>query len=163
MSVPRSKNVLVLGLGNTLLADDGVGVHVVRRLALVPATPPWLRAVDGGTMGFRLTNILVDCGNVLIIDAADFAAPPGTIRLIDADALARHVAWCKKSSAHEAGLADLLSLLGLEAFSPRHLALLAIQPWIIDWGDTLSDSVAKAVGPACAMVKTVVIDWRRDQ
>jgi Ni,Fe-hydrogenase maturation factor len=74
MSVPRSKNVLVLGLGNTLLADDGVVVHVVRRLALDPATPPWVRAVDGGTMGFRLTSILVDCGNVLIIDAADFAA-----------------------------------------------------------------------------------------
>jgi len=162
MSVPRSKNVLVLGLGNTLLADDGVGVHVVRHLALDPATPPWVRAVDGGTMGFRLTSILVDGDDVLIIDAADFSAAPGAIRLLDKQTLAAHVARLKKTSAHEAGLADLLGLLQLEEFSPRHLALLAIQPWIIDWGETLSDSVAKAVGPACAMVKTVVIDWRRD-
>jgi len=154
-------DVLVLGLGNILLADDGVGVHVVRRLTADAATPPWVRAVDGGTAGFRLTSILADAGDVLIIDAADFSAAPGAIRLLDADVLAEHVARARKTSAHEAGLADILGLMRMEDFSFRHLAVLAIQPRMIDWGETLSDEVAKAVGVACALVKQTVIEWRR--
>jgi hydrogenase maturation protease len=160
MSASLSKDVLVLGLGNTLLADDGVGVHVIRRLILEAATLPWLRVVDGGTMGFRLTSLLSDGGDVLIIDASDFGAPPGTIRLIGAESLAGHIARDKKSSAHEAGLADLLSLLRLEDIIPRHLAVLAIQPQEIGWGETLSDPVGKAVGPACTMVRSTAIAWR---
>jgi hydrogenase maturation protease len=162
MDLLPNNNVLVLGLGNTLLADDGVGVHVVRRLTADAATPPWVRAVDGGTMGFRLTSILANGGDVLIIDAADFSAAPGAIRLLHEEALADHVARVRKTSAHEAGLADLLGLLKLEASLPRRLAVLAIQPQNIDWGETLSGPVARAVGPACAMVKKTVIEWRRE-
>lgn len=158
MNVPRNESVLVLGIGNTLLADDGVGVHVVRRLAQ-DAPPPWLRVVDGGTMGFRLTSILSGAENVLIVDAADFSAAPGTIRLMDAATLAAYVGRAKKSSAHEAGLADLLSLARLENFAPRHLAVLAIQPEIVDWRDTLSGPVENAIAPACAMIRTTIIDW----
>ncbi len=152
---------MVLGLGNTLLADDGVGVHVVRRLTADAATPPWVRAIDGGTAGFRLTSILADAADVLIIDAADFAAAPGAIRLLDEGMIVDHMAQARKTSAHEAGLVDLLSLLRLENVAPRRLAVLAIQPRIIDWSENLSDEVEKAVAPACAMVKKTVIEWRR--
>ena len=161
MSAAANNDILVLGLGNTLLTDDGAGVHVVRRLTADAATPPWVRVVDGGTMGFRLTHILSDAAHVLIIDAADMSAPPGSIRLIDKEALAAHVARAKRTSAHEAGLADLLGLLRLENILVRHLALLAIQPQTIDWGVALSVPVAKAVGPACAMVRSTVAAWRR--
>jgi hydrogenase maturation protease len=154
-----SKDVLVLGLGNTLLADDGVGVHVVRRLAADAALPAWVRAVDGGTMGFRLTAMLSGAGDVLIIDAADIGLAPGTIRMLDETTLDAHVANGKRTSAHEAGLADLLCLARLENFGPRHLAVLAIQPQVIDWRETLSDSVENAVAPACAMATTTIMDW----
>ncbi len=152
--------MLVLGLGNTLLADDGVGVHVVQRLSADAGTPRWLVPVDGGTMGFRLAGLLCGAGDVLIIDAADMAAAPGTIRLLEADALGDYVAQGKRSSAHEAGLADLLGLMRLENFRPRHLAVLAIQPEVIDWRDTLSASVQKALGPACALVNSTALEWR---
>jgi hydrogenase maturation protease len=159
MNLQRNESALVLGIGNTLLADDGVGVHVVRRLAQDAATPAWLRVVDGGTMGFRLTSVLSGADNVLIVDAADFAAAPGTICLLDAETLAAHLGRGTRSSAHEAGLADLLSLARLENFTPRHLAVLAIQPRLVDWGETLSDPVAKAVMPACAMIQKTIMDW----
>jgi hydrogenase maturation protease len=161
MSAIRSSNVLVLGLGNTLLGDDGVGVHVVRRLRSDAATPPWVRLVDGGTMGFRLTRLMGSAGEVLIIDAANLSEAPGTIRLLDAQTLAAHVGRDKKSSAHEAGLADLLTLARLENFAPRHLAVLAIQPLTIDWRETLSEPVEKAVNPACEMIRTTILDWCR--
>lgn len=154
-------DVLVLGLGNTLLADDGVGVHIVRRLTADAATPPWVRAVDGGTAGFRLTGILADASDVLIIDAAEFSASPGTIQMLNEGALADYTARVRKTSAHEAGLADLLGLIRLEEFLFRHLAVLAIQPGMIGWGEALSDEVAKAVGPACAIVKKTAVEWRQ--
>jgi hydrogenase maturation protease len=154
-----SKDVLVLGLGNTLLADDGVGVHVVRRLAADAALPAWVRAVDGGTMGFRLTSILSKAGSVLIIDAANIGLEPGAIRLLDTKTLDAHVANGNRTSAHEAGLADLLSLARLGNFGPRHLAVLAIQPQMIAWGERLSDPVENAVLPACAMAAATINDW----
>jgi hydrogenase maturation protease len=161
MNGSPSKNALVLGIGNILLADDGVGVHVIRRLCADEALPSWARAVDGGTMGFRLTGVLHAAGDVLIVDATDFGAAPGAIRLLDKETLAAHVAGSKKTSAHEAGLGDLLNLLRLENVSPRHLAVLAIQPRIVDWGERLSEPVAKAVDLACALAKLTVTDWYR--
>jgi hydrogenase maturation protease len=151
---------MVLGLGNTLLADDGVGVHIVRRLSADAATPPWIRPVDGGTMGFRLTSLLRDTGAVLIIDAADLSAAPGTMRLLDKAALGRHVARTKTSSAHEAGLADLLGLMRLEDIVPIYLAVLAIQPFVVGWGDRLSAPVEAIVPPACMMVTACASEWR---
>jgi hydrogenase maturation protease len=160
MLTAANKQVLALGLGNTLLADDGVGVHVVRRLAADATTPPWIRAVDGGTMGFRLTSILHDADDLLIIDAADFAAAPGTIRVLDGEALAAAAARTQRTSAHEAGLADLFMLLRLEDYAPRHLAVLAIQPLTIDWGEELSAPVAKSVDSACMFVRRISTGWR---
>ncbi len=155
-------SVLVLGLGNRLLADDGAGVHVVRRLLEDRATPPWVRAVDGGTMGFRLTSLLEDNLDVLVVDAAELSEQPGTIRLIGAQALADHVAKAKRTSAHEAGLADLLSLVRLQDLTLRHLAVLAIQPQVIDWGETLSAPVANAIAPACHIVIETAAAWCRE-
>lgn len=158
--MPASPNtVLVLGLGNTLLCDDGIGIHIIRRLTADTATPFWLTAIDGGTMGFRLTTLLTGATDILIIDAADLAAPPGTIRLIDAAALASHLTTTKKTSAHEAGLADLLTLMRLENILPRNLALLAIQPRSIDWGETLSDDVKKSICPACSLINSTAAAW----
>jgi len=163
MDAAQNHDVLVLGLGNTLLTDDGVGVHVVRRLSEDATTPLWVRAVDGGTMGFRLTSVLNTGGDVLIVDAADFDAPPGTIRLLDAEALAIHVVRSKRTSAHEAGLADLLGLMRMENIVPRRLSVLTIQPLSIAWGETLTEPVANAVGPACELIKSIAMDWHGGQ
>ena len=141
---PAKNRVLVLGLGNTLLTDDGVGVHVARQLGCDPATPNWIQPLDGGTLGFRLLGTLSRADAVLIIDAAQLGAPAGTIRLFDRDELVRHIGRSDRSSAHEAGLADLLTLARLEGFRPKYLALLGIQPQTIDWGETLSPPVAAA-------------------
>jgi hydrogenase maturation protease len=151
--------VLVLGLGNTLLADDGVGIHIIRSLARDPMTPPCIRPVDGGTLGFRLLEQISRAEAVLIIDAAQLDAPAGTVRLLDRQQLAVHVRSSGRLSAHEAGLADLLTLARLEGFAPRHLALLAIQPQTIDWGETLSPQVASAATLACQRAVQTVLGW----
>lgn len=151
--------VLVLGLGNTLLADDGVGIHIVRSLARDPATPLCLRPVDGGTLGFRLLEQLARAEAVLMIDAAQLGAAAGTVRLLDRNELAQYAGRTGRKSAHEAGLADLLTLARLEGFSPRHLALLGIQPQTLDWGESLSPAVAAAAAVACRLAVQTALGW----
>lgn len=153
-------SVLVLGLGNTLLADDGAGVHVVRRLAADPATPACLRPLDGGTLGFRLLDVLARSTDVILVDAGQFDAAAGTLRLIGSDALAGHVTRCGRTSAHEAGLIDLLTLARLDGWTPKRLALLCIQPNRVDWGEELSGPVARALPAACRTVVRTALAWQ---
>ncbi len=155
-----SQGVLVLGLGNTLLADDGVGVHVARRLASDPNAPAGLRAVDGGTLGFRLMGELTQSDAVLIVDAAQFGEPSGALRLLDQNALREHVSRGERMSAHEAGLVDMLTLAWLEGWAPARLALLGIQPQRIGWGEQLSEPVARSVPAACRAVVGTILTWQ---
>jgi hydrogenase maturation protease len=153
-------DVLVLGIGNTLLADDGVGVHVVRHLASDPDTPSCLRPLDGGTLGFRLMGTLTQSDSVILIDAAQLDAPAGTLRLLDGHMLADHVSRGGRMSAHEAGLVDLLALARLTGWIPTHLVLLGIQPHCIGWGSQLSKPLARVFPAACRMVVQTVLDWQ---
>lgn len=155
----QSNTVLVLGLGNTLLGDDGVGIHVIRSLALDRRTPPWLRPLDGGTLGFRLLEQISRAEAVLIVDAAQLGAAAGTIHLFDRNELAFHVGRTGRISAHEAGLADLLTLARLEGFEPGHLALIGIQPQTVDWGEALSPLVAAATAAACELAVQTARTW----
>jgi hydrogenase maturation protease len=156
---PAGHGVLVLGLGNTLLTDDGVGVHVARQLARDAGTPPWLRPLDGGTLGFRLLDALCGAYGVLIIDAAQMGETAGTIRLFDCDELTRHVSLAGRGSAHEAGLVDLLALARLAGLTHKHLALLGIQPQTVDWGETLSPAVASAITASCGLAMSIGSQW----
>jgi hydrogenase maturation protease len=152
--------VLVLGLGNTLLADDGVGVHVVRLLASDPSRPSGLSPIDGGTLGFRLLGSLTRSNAVLVVDAAELGEQPGALRLLDQDALADYVSRGGRMSAHEAGLVDLLTLARLEGWAPARLALLGIQPQRIEWDGALSESVSWSLPAACRVVVQTVLAWQ---
>ena len=154
------REILVLGLGNTLLGDDGVGVHVVQCLARAPYARAGLRPLDGGTMGFRLMAAVMQTGSVLFVDAAQLGETAGTVRLLDGTALSETVRHSGSTSAHAAGLASLLTLAGLSGWQPIHLALLAIQPQRIGWGDELSDTVRQALPAACRMAIQTVRDWQ---
>ena len=157
---PSDREVLVIGLGNILLGDDGIGVHVIRRLATNPGIPPGLRPLDGGTLGFRLMDAFARWDAILLVDAAELGEPAGTIRLLERDALNRHVRRGGRVSAHEAGLVDLLTLAKLEGHAPSHLALLGVQPERIDWNETLSVPLARALPGACQMAIDTALQWR---
>ena len=157
---PGDPGVLVIGLGNILLGDDGIGVHVVRRLVTNRDIPPGLRPLDGGTLGFRLMDAFARSDAILLVDAAELGEPAGTIRLLERDALNRHVRRGGRVSAHEAGLVDLLTLAKLEGHAPSHLALLGVQPERIDWNETLSVPLARALPVACQMAIDTVLQWR---
>lgn len=109
----RDRPVLVLGIGNVLLGDEGVGVHAVRRLEQ-EAWPPRVKLLDGGTGGFHLLSLFQEFDRIVLVDATMDGQPPGTVRLIRPRFASDYP---RTLSAHDIGLKDLVesaALLGLE-------------------------------------------------
>jgi hydrogenase maturation protease len=154
------RDVTVLGLGNVLRSDDGVGVHVVRSLAMNPGAPSGLHALDCGAPGFRLAQTLIRSDFILFIDAARFGAPPGAMRLLRERELHEHVCRGGRLSAHEAGMVDLLAMAMAEDWEPGHLAFLCVQPERIEWGLALSEPVAQAIPRVCRAAIQTALSWQ---
>jgi hydrogenase maturation protease len=148
---------LVLGLGNTLRSDDGVGVHVVEALSELK-TERNVTLRDGGTIGLALLSEIEESGALIAIDAAELGAEPGSVRVFsgaDMDCQLR----CKKQTAHEVALADLIAAARLSGRMPTRCALVAIQPGSTAWGLSPTEPIRSAIPTACSAVLSLVEDW----
>jgi hydrogenase maturation protease len=101
--------ILVLGIGNTLLADEGAGIVAMRELEARFWTRGEIEFLDGGTLSFTLAVPISECTALLVIDAAELGAAPGTVRSFEGDEMDRFLGENRKSSVHEVGLLDLMS------------------------------------------------------
>ncbi len=135
------QRILVLGIGNLLMGDEGVGVHAVRRLQ-GQALPPAVDVIDGGTGGFHLLSLLQDYPLVVMIDATMDGKPPGTVAVIEP----RYASDFPRSlSAHDIGLRDLVESAALLGPLPKiHLVTVSI-PGLNGLSLDLSPAVAAAV------------------
>jgi hydrogenase maturation protease len=147
--------VAVVGIGNILRCDEGVGIHALRRLIDGGRMPPDVRAIDGGVMGLELAAYLHDVASLIIIDAIDAGKPAGTILRIERPDLS--VPRPGKLSMHEAGVFDLLTVMRMNGGGPRRIIIWGIQPERIDWSLELSAPVAAAVP---ALVEGILNDLR---
>ena len=144
MSEPQRFETMVIGVGNTILSDDGVGVHAARLLEDDPRVPKGVNILDGGTIGLELVPYLSDASRILFLDAINSGGAPGTLtRMIARDFLGISGGW----SAHQLGVADLIAALLLVASSPQEIVVLGVQPGNTDWGTTLSAKVEAALAP----------------
>jgi len=135
---------LVLGLGNILLRDEGVGVRVVERLLERYEFPPEVQVMDGGTLGLSLLPYVEDASCVLVIDAVQAHEPPGTLlRLTGGQILA--FLDTSKVSCHQEGLRDLLAVAKLKGCLPEEVVLLGAQIDSQAVGLELTPSVAESV------------------
>lgn len=142
--------VVVLGLGNILLRDEGVGVRVIEALAARYVLPPEIEVVDGGTAGMELLNVMAGCDHLLICDAVKDDAPPGTvIKLSDAEIPSF---FQTRFSPHQLGLADVLATLTLTDEAPGGVTLIGIVPLDLELGIELSPAVGAVVGEAVEAV-----------
>lgn len=155
---------LVLGVGNLLLRDEGVGVHVARALADASESqdgglPPGTQVVDGGTLGLDLLPLLADADGVVLVDAANLHSEPGTVAVLRGDALASGMAG--HLSPHQVGLGDLLAAARLTSSLPAQLALVAIQPQDIGPGVELTPALLAALPRAVDLVRVECWDQAR--
>ena len=131
---------VVLGIGNILLSDDGAGVHVVRRLEGLLQERSDVQVVDGGTLSFTLAPVIEDAERLIVIDAAQLHAAPGTVRTYFGPEFDLFVGK-PKLTVHEVSLVDLLDIARLMDAVPAQRALVAVQPLCATWGSSLTKDV----------------------
>lgn len=149
--------ILVLGLGNTIMTDDGFGVEVVTTLASRYHFQGSVQLLDGGTLGLDLLPYLEGVEALLIVDALDMRAAPGQIFRLAGDEVPR--AFASKLSVHQMGLQDLLAVAELLGHVPRDLVVWGVQPESIEMGTALTATVAAAVEPVVTRVLDELRRW----
>lgn len=155
-------DTLILGIGNVLWADEGFGVRCVESLNERYLFAPDVHVMDGGTQGIFLLPWVRSARRLLIFDAIDFGLPPATLKLIVGDAVPSYMA-AKKVSMHQAGFQEVLSSAELSGDYPGQVALVGVQPVILnDYGGSLTVEVKAQIEPALERACSVLNGWGVD-
>lgn len=148
--------ILVLGIGNTLLTDEGVGIVAMRELEARFGAREDMEFLDGGTLSFTLAVPISECDALLVIDAAELGATPGAVRSFEGAEMDRFLGANRKSSVHEVGLLDLMSISQLTGHWPERRALIGVQPAVVNWGESLTPQVAAALPEIRSLAAEIV-------
>lgn len=157
----ESPPALVLGLGNILREDEGAGLHVIRYLEGDPDLPLGVRLMDGGTGGLHLVGEVADSRELVVVDAAELGAEPGTVRVLGHAELERFVNRPSGWNVHDVGLPDLFAAAALMPEGlPERRAVVAVQPASFSWSERPSAPVATAVPEAARLVREQLTRWQ---
>jgi len=130
---------LVLGLGNPLMGDDGVGVEALQFLEERYIVPPAVDLVDGGTMGLYLLDRVAGYERLLVVDSVAASQSPGTVLHLRGDEVQAVFGACL--SPHQAGVSDLLAALTLLERRPKEVVAIGMVPACLNVGLGLSGPV----------------------
>lgn len=150
-------DILVLGIGNVLLSDEGVGPYVVGRLEREYRLPDCVTAIDGGTSGMHLLDDVARADKLAIVDCARLDAAPGTVREIVGEGVPAF--FQTRISPHQIGLSDLLAACALLGAMPAEMALIAVAPESMELGLELSATGQRAADTALRMLLARLGQW----
>jgi hydrogenase maturation protease len=153
-----SAEVLILGIGNLLWADEGFGVRAVEAFNDAYVAPVGVQLLDGGTQGLNLLSAVVGSGSVIVFDAIDFGLEPGVLKVLRG----REVpAWAgTKMSLHQSSFQELLAIADLQGRFPSRLTLIGVQPErLSDFGGSLSAGVRAQVSAAVELAVAELAAW----
>jgi len=154
----RGRDAVVIGLGNVVLSDDGLGVHVVRTLRERYRLEDRVELVEGGTAGLLLLPHIADARQVIIVDAIDTGAPAGRLVRLAGEEWWR--AFELHLSPHDVGLRDLLGAAQLCGAWPSQLVLHGAQPACTSIGTELSEPLAAVLDPLVSAVVVDLVAWQ---
>jgi hydrogenase maturation protease len=144
-------NILLLGIGNVLWADEGFGVRVIERLQKSYRFPDSVKVMDGGTQGVYLVEHVQAADVLIVFDAVDYDLPPGTLKRIENDDVPNFLG-AKKMSLHQTGFQEVLAMAQMLGSYPQHLLLIGVQPVELDdYGGSLRHQVKTQIQPAIDM------------
>ena len=150
---------LVLGIGNVLWADEGFGVRCVEAFQEDWELAPGAIALDGGTQGLYLLPYLQAARRLIIFDAIDFGLEPGTLRVLQGDAVPRYLG-VRKTSLHQTGFQEVLALAALIGTLPEPIVLIGVQPVELeDYGGSLRPGVRSRIPEAVAIAVRLLGEW----
>lgn len=148
------KKTLVLGVGNLLLTDDGVGIHTIQRLQEAQTFPEEVQVLDGGTCGLDLLQYLEGVERLIIVDAAQLGQPAGTIVRMEGEQVPAFLSL--KTSPHEIGLPELLFAAKLTDIYPQEVVVFGVQPESIETSLGLTPALAARVDELVEMLAAEV-------
>ena len=149
MSDPR--RIGVLGIGNVLMGDDGIGPYIVKILEALYEFPPNVVLHDLGTPGLGITSFFADYDSVILLDAVSAKASAGDIRLYRKHELVR-VPIPQRVSPHDPALVEALLFSELSGKCPQEVLLVGVVPKSTELGCTLTEEVQSAIAPAVSAV-----------
>ncbi|MBC7235944.1 MAG: hydrogenase maturation protease [Chloroflexi bacterium] len=152
--------MLVLGLGNVLLQDEGLGIHALERLRAEEVWPACVSWLDGGTKGMDLLPYLDGVTDLLVLDAIDAGQPPGALVCLAGEDIPTFLS--PSLSMHQLGLQELLALAALQGILPNRVVLLGLQPECLGWGTALSRPVRQALGDLVSAAALVLTEWLQE-
>jgi hydrogenase maturation protease len=136
MNDPGGGGVLVIGLGNPIMADDGLGLAALERLRQGWRLPESVRLVDGGTWGMNLLPLIEEAERIVFLDAIDAGRPAGALVLLEREELPR--LFAHKLSAHQIDLREVLAVAELRGTLPSDLVAIGLQPCRLEMSSGLS-------------------------
>ena len=154
-----SHDILVLGIGNLLWADEGFGVRCVEALAEVWELPPHVLVMDGGTQGLYLLPYVQAAKRLIVFDAIDYGLVPGTMKRVENEQVPRFMG-AKKMSLHQTGFQEVIAAAELTGRCPAEMLLIGVQPEELeDYGGSLRPIVKARVAEAVAEAIAQLQAW----
>ena len=155
MDMKDTRRVTIIGMGNLLLTDEGIGVHVARALRKMDL-PDGVEAIDGGTSP-EISSYIESTEKLIVIDAMETGGIPGSVYRIPIDDLTTEVAGL--TSIHEVNLISMLKMMRLLDRGPQDTVIIGIQPGDMDWGTELSPELQQKI-PQIVQIVLKEIDNR---
>jgi hydrogenase maturation protease len=149
----RYKQILILGVGNLLLSDEGVGVHVAQRM-MAMAMPPEVQVVEGGTDGFGLVNVITQAERMILVDAVRGGGQPGSIYRFEIEDCPPYPDIFK-ASVHQISILEVINLSSLIGSTPR-TTIIGIEPASVEMGMELSPAVQAKIPRVIQMIQQEV-------
>ncbi len=147
----------MLGVGNVLLGDEGVGVHVANRLAPVLEDDPRVAVLDGGTLGLELLGPIEDAANLIVVDCLRSGRPAGAVAVLLDQAATE---WAtRRATAHDLGLPSVFALARLRGWQPARAAVVGVEPQSLETGLSLSPEAERGAGEAVETVLRLLREW----
>ncbi len=148
---------VVLGLGNLLNRDEGLGVQALKLLDAQLGQQTQFELLDGGVLGLNLLMIVEECSHLLILDAVNVGRPAGTVVELRKEEIPLYSGV--KLSQHQVTFQEVLGLANIRGYLPEHLHLIGIQPEDLSIGLELSPTVARALPQAVQKARLVLERW----
>jgi hydrogenase maturation protease len=152
-----NRRAVVVGLGNPLMGDDGLGLAALDRLRRRGAPGADIELVDGGTWGLRLLPVLEEADAAILLDAIDDGRRPGTLIVLEREDVPARLGH--KLSAHEADLRELFALMALRGTLPQRLVAIGLQPERVEFGAPLSAAAESGLATIVSATLARLAAW----
>lgn len=147
------KHILILGVGNLLLSDEGVGVHVAQKMMAMDL-PPEVQVVEGGTDGFGLVNVIVQADRMILIDAVKGGGQPGSVYRFEIEDCPPYPDLFK-TSVHQISILEVINLSSLIGSTPQ-TTIIGVEPACVEMGMQLSPQIEAKIPKVIQMIQEEV-------